>query len=513
MFGVYDLFHAQALRSPDKLALCYCSGTCTYRELDRRVNAVSLGLSEWGVTKGSKVALVLKNGLPYVEAFLALLKLGARIYPFNYRLIRQEIVKLQKQVNCEFYIAEDGYTALLRDLSASEKRHAIRKATVTSAGADACIELFEASGGEDWEFKAEMEPSDVVYAVFTGGTTGLPKAAIHTQESSLAQVTGMLLDTKLAGYDEVFVNYAPLCHIGGLSALFRTLCSGGTFVLLSSFDPDHIIDVVQRFRATQISLIPPSIMSRFRESKAAGAELDLSSVKYIHLAGGASDERVVEEVFDLMPDVVCVNGYGHSETALYFSHKFDREEFLSNRSVVSQLGLPQVMYEAKIVGEDGAEAPLGSSGEVLGRSKAAMLAYEGMPDPFTDDGWLPTGDVMTRDEGGFRFCTRCKDMIKSGGENVFASEVENAILKCNEEVAECAVFPLPDERWGEIVMTAVVLREGSDLTAEGLVERLTGSIAHYKKPKKVVFLDSLPRSEMGKVQKNVLRERAEAGLL
>lgn len=287
--------------------------------------------------------------------------------------------------------------------------------------------------------------------------------------------------------------------------MLKILSFGACFCLLENFDADVIAQTIEKERVTQMSLIPPTVLNRFSEIRQKKT-LDLSSVRILQLAGGVCDEPTLELAFQLMPNVICVNALGSSENAAYLANPFSKEDFYANRQIYRSVGKPQIFYDVKLVKEDGTEASVNEPGEMYGRGLAMMSGYLNREDTFTADGWFPTGDVLRRDEdGNYFFCTRSKDMIKCGGENIYAVEVENAIVS-NPKVKQCAVVGIPDKQWGEIVAAAVVLQPGEECAPQELIDYCKKKIASYKKPKVVCFVNQLPVTGVGKVNKEAVKK-------
>ena len=497
MFGIYDMLKWQGKNLPNKTALICGEDRYTYQQINDRINCVSYELAQLGVKKGTQVGLVLHNGIDFVSAFYAVVKLGGCANLFDYRWKKDELREHIDAVGCEYFIVENEYN--------NPAQQAVAITTRNSEYPN--LEAFYKNGKEDWEDAASIAEDDVIYTVFTGGTTGITKAAMHTQQSAFMRVVGVVSNCDDTNRHDVYLNYGPMFHIGGLSSMINVFGAGGTFCLLATFSVDNIIDTIVKEHVTQMLLVPPTIIDRMYAQKQE-FDVDLSSIRILLLAGGAATEGTIERAFELMPDVKCRCSYGASECALLLSNTFGKEEFYADKTIARSLGTPQLFYECKVVREDGSDADVNESGEVYARGLARMAGFRNRDNPFTEDGWYPTGDIMRKDEHGvYHFVSRCKDMIKSGGENVYATEVETAIMKDNvDKIVECAVTGLPSEDWGEIVVAAVVLKDGVTMTEQEIIEHCKQHIASFKKPKKVFFLDVLPRSTAGKVKKGELKE-------
>lgn len=506
MFGIYDLLAAQGRFRPNKTALIHEGERYSYKELNERVNSFAYALKQHGIGKGSRVGMLLLNGPEFITVFYALIKLGACVSPFNYRYTLAEMEQLNEVVDCEFVISSRSFIELAKQMTTDVTKHDVTVISVDSDTEFPALNKALDNGMETWDFAEKLAEDDVIFNIFTGGTTGIPKAASHTQHSTLVRVMGFFMNGTDCSSEDVYLNYAPLFHIGGLGAMFKILSIGATFCLLSNFDPVRIADTIQRERVTQMSLIPPTILNRFQDIKLE-CGIDLSSVRILQLAGGLCNERTLELAFELMPDVICVNALGSSENSVYLANAFTREDFYANREIYHAVGKPQILYETKLVKENGEEAAVGEAGEMYGRSPAMLSGYWGKDNTFTDDGWFPTGDILVKDERGIMtFCSRSKDMIKCGGENIYAVEVENA-LSSHPAVKQCAVVGLPDSVWGEIVAAAVVLQPGQSASEEELVEHCKSHIATYKKPRKIFFVSEIPVTGIGKINKVTLKKQ------
>lgn len=512
MFGIYDILKWHAVCKPEKCAVIFEGKHYCYREFNERINSISYGLHSCGIGKGSRVGLLLHNSEKFLSTFFALIKLGACVSPFNFRYTAAEIADLQMQTGCEYFIVGNEFEAFMSAVRKSGTAWGIKSIPMSDIDGGPSIDAFLAEPHPDWDYREDIEPDDVIFNIFTGGTTGTPKAAAHTQQSTLVRVIGYMLDRQLVQEDDVYICYSPLFHIGGIGTAMQALGVGATFYILKSFDLQEILNAVEKERATVISLIPPTILERIKEVSDA-ADFDFSSLRVLNVSGGSCDEATLELAFDMMPDVLITSGYGMSENGMYLQKTFGKKEYYTDKSLVLSLGKPRIFYEAKLVKPDGSSPAVNEPAELYGRGPALMKGYRGREDSFTPDGWFATGDIMYMDENGdYHFCSRSKDMIKSGGENIYAVEVENAITQDNPDVISCAVVGTRDLEWGEVVTAAVVKRTGSDMTERDIIEHCRKYIASYKKPRRVFFLDELPRTAVGKVNKVELR-RMLAGMI
>lgn len=513
MIGVYDLFLLNARRFPGKKAVVDECSVYTYEDLNREVNRLSDGFSRMGYGKGSRIGLLLRNSASFTVALFALWKIGACVSLLNFRARAEELGRCLSVVGCDAVICEDDLVDLvvrakLQGAQGSRLNRVKCMPLTAPTGEGPCtIASLAEQGSPDWLCAASLGENDEVLNIFTGGTTGEPKGAAHTQKGLFLQIAENFFDPDGFFESDVILTYAPLFHIGGLTMVLNALCRGGTAVLVSRFDADSIVRTMIEESVTQLLLIPPTIVECLR----AECELEqeaLRSVRIVRLAGGACSIETVKKVFDIMPSVEVSIGYGMSEHAVSMVHRFDRRMFEANPQLAFSVGRSCFLSEALVLDESGNEVEPGDWGEVYGRSECMAVRYLGTDKPLTCNGWFATGDIMRcDDEGRYFFLSRSKDMIKSGGENVYAIEVEDALLS-HPKVAECAVIGLPDDVYGELVTAAIVVRGNAEAPSfQELTEHCAGIISGYKKPRWFCFLGELPKTSIGKVDKLALKER------
>lgn len=498
MNTVYELLQANCKRYPKKPALVYGNKRMTYEELDREINILASGFHSLGIGRGTKVAMLMKNSINFVTSFFSLMKLGAYISPINYRLQMHEISELLTVAGCEYLILGSEFDAVFsfrNETSISALKIICNSYDTefpslnTLLSADTYFETFE-----------PVQPDDEVLNIFTSGTTGLSKAAVHTAQRLYMSIHTMVLS---ALPDLVYLSYAPLFHFGGMSVMLQTLCAGGTFILTENFNPECIPQIVDSEKVSSLILIPPSLSYRIKEH-ADKSGYSMASVKEVTVSGGACTEEIIDCIFSMMPNAHLINGYSQSECAVRLAVSLSREEYIKNPSLLLSVGKPTEHCQVKLVDDTGKELGNEECGELWGKSPFMMTHYLNC-DSGLIDGWFPTGDLMKRDaEGYYYFLGRKKDMIKSGGENVYAHEVESVIMRTGK-VRECLVFGLPDKELGEIVAAAIIKKPDSELSEDEIIKWCKNNIARYKKPRKVFFMDSFPMGTTGKECKALLR--------
>ena len=470
----------------------------TYRELGERTDALAAGLRDAGLRGGDRLAVLAETRPEYVELYVAAARLGVALITLNVRLHPDELAAVVRSA---------GPVALVTSGALADTADALRDRTpsVTSwfcteprPGFRDLAEL-RATGGPVPEPQAR--PDDLHVVLYTSGTTGPPKGAMITQQAAairglrLAQWFGL---TPADG----FIGWLPMFHCAGDESLYGTLLTGGRFACLRRADPTRILDLVERDRLTWTLLLPGVITDVLAEP--VGAR-DVSSFRFA--IGYANMMPGVVAELTAKYDIDFVDAFGQTETSYVLAHGW------SGPGETPHLRkTPTPLVDVRLVDPDMVEVGVGVPGECVVRGPGLMAGYLDDPDATAEvfrGGWLHTGDVLARDEDGtLAFVDRVKYLIKTGGENVYPAEVEQA-LAGHPAVQEVCAFGVPDPRWGETVKVAVVLSPGAAMTVDEVVARCRERLAGYKRPRYVQFLaaEELPRSTTGKLQRHVLADR------
>lgn len=503
-----DIPRRGARRYPGKTALVFGDVRLSWAEVNARVNRLVHVLAERGVRKGDRVAILAQGDHRYLETYWALAKLGAIAVPLNYRLVELELAALLEHSEPTGIIAGAGYVETAVRLR--ERIDSLRWVVALEGdrpGADA-YEALLASGSPD-EPASVAEADDAFAIMYTSGTTGLPKGALVSHGNLESNVYNQAIADK-ADPDDVNLTATPLYHMGGLFMSTTYTSLGCMNVILESFSPEEVLRTIERERAT-VCLLVPTMLNMVLNDPAMGAH-DVGSLRLVFYGGSTMPVALLRRA---ITDLGCsfTQGYGLTETieATFLTasdHVLDGDPEREHR--LSSAGREAVGAEVRIVDERYRELPAGEIGEVQIRSPSVIREYWRDPEETRNairDGWFCTGDVGYRDDGGYLFIVdRIKDVIISGGTNVYPREVEE-VLYGHPGVLEAAVVGLPDEKWGEAVNAVVVIREGHDVGEHELIEYCDGHMAGYKKPKAVKFVDALPRNPSGKILKRELRER------
>ncbi|WP_030606284.1 o-succinylbenzoate--CoA ligase [Streptomyces sclerotialus] len=483
----------RARKTPHRTAVRHEGAATTYAELHDRTTRLAHALRARGVRRGDRVAYLGPNHPSFLETFFAAGALGAVFVPLNTRLAGPEIA---------YQLADSGAATLV---------HAPAHAALVDGLRDPAgpVRTYVEVGPEYEELIAEAtdgpldEPvtgDDVCIIMYTSGTTGRPKGAMLTHANLTWNAVNVLVDTDLTA-DEVALVSAPLFHTAGLNMLtLPVLLKGGTCVLVESFDPEATFDLIAEHRITFMFGVP-TMFERIAHSPRWPAA-DLSSLRILTCGGSPVPAPLIATYQER--GLTFQQGYGMTEAA-------PGALFLDGEHAVSKAGsagVPHFFTDVRVVRPDLSPTAVGEPGEVLVRGPNVMSGYWGLPEESAAvfaDGWFRTGDAARVDADGYvTVVDRLKDMIISGGENVYPAEVESALL-AHPGIAECAVIGVPDERWGEVPRAVVVPRDGCALDPAEVLASLAGRLAKYKIPKSVVVADELPRTASGKLLKPRVR--------
>ena len=492
-------------RNPEKTAVVFEGDEFTYRELNESVNRFAHVLVDgFGIKAGDRVAYLLPNCPELIEIYYAIQKIGAVAVPLNFKLIPREIGYLANASAAAALLFDSRFADKV-----SEARgllgDCVRLGCIGSCvdGAvcmgDACA---SASIAEPALFRDSYALSRIQY---TGGSTGLPKGAARTHHADLVEIDAILDSNSMAeDEDNVVLVQCPLEHHGGHSWFSCAFAAGATLVVCAAFDAESILHSIERHRVTYMILLPPTTYLRLLRCPTIGC-YDLSSMRLVQSAAGATSPDIVAALYEAFPNAVVNYGWGQSESGAGTSIRLTKNLVQQESPLLGSIGRPMKHVSMKIVDSQGHEVPAGCIGEALFKGESVMDGYYGQDEltaeVMTPDGWLRTGDMMEMDaEGNFYLRSRKKDMVKSGGENVFVGEVEG-VLRRHPDIDDCIVFSTSDAVMGEAVAAVVQSRPSADLTAIDVQRWCKKFIASYKKPRYVVFMDDLGRDDAGKVRK------------
>ena len=499
-----------AARHPDSVAVVYGARQLTYAVLNERACRLANGMAALGVGPGDRVAALLHNCNPFLEALFATAKLGAVFVPVNFRLVAREVGALLDACGPKVLLAGEGFADLLTTLEAHPTFPQLRIWVDDQLPAEPTQDC--AHSYETWlAAQPAGEPGEVVpreavqMLLHSSGTTGLPKGVIFTHATTLASSMAKIVDFRLTAAD-VTVIFGPLFHVGPLMDLaMPLLLSGGRVVLGASrqFDPARLLSTIAAHHGTVIPIYPVMIRRILSEVPDVAA-YDLTSLRLIITGGEGALIPVIRGVHERFPGVAFVNNYGSTEGGPITTFLAPEDALRK----IGSVGKEAFGMQVRIADVDDRPLPPGQVGEVLVRGPFVCRGYWNRPELTNEssrNGWWHTGDLARRDEDGFIYIAgRSKDMIKSGTENIFPIEVEQAIATLSG-VVEVGVVGVPDDHWGESVAAFVVRSPDATFDAATVIAHCRENLASYQKPQHVLFVDSLPRNTTNKVDKNALR--------
>ncbi|MNF43197.1 Long-chain-fatty-acid--CoA ligase [compost metagenome] len=500
--------HKAAREKPTAIASVFQGRRTTFAELITRVAKFAGALQALDVKPGDRVGMLALNSDRYLEYLYGSFWAGAVINPVNTRWNLLEIAYSLNDCQTQVLLVDSAFKHLIAPL----RQHCPCLRSVINCGdGEPTADLldYEALLNNTQPIVDALRcGQDLAAVLYTGGTTGTPKgvmlshnALVSNALSALAAAPRPLIDTTL--------HVAPLFHVGALAAVLQGALRGATHIILSQFDSTAVLRAIAEEGVNETFLVPTMIQRILDDP--AFTEYDLSSLRNITYGAAPMDPALLHRALHALPGSEFMQIYGMTElgpvTAVLpaYYHTFEGQKLHKLKAA----GRPAPNCEVRIVDPEGNELPKGRSGEVVVRSSSVMLGYWNKPEETAQalrDGWMHSGDGGYLDKDGFLYIVdRIKDMIVSGGENIYSNEVENAILS-HPDVRMCAVIGIPDEQWGESVHAVIVLQEGKHLDSEHIKQHCKSLIAGYKCPRSIEFREELPLSAAGKLLKYVLRE-------
>ena len=496
---------------PDRLAFVFKDKRYTWSELNREVNRLANSFSSIGLKKGDRVAYMFANCAEVILVFLATQKLGATALPINTHFLSGEISRIMDVVDCKAAVYEQRFSDTIH--AAATAYGKLEHMIVLGEPKSDELNLTQLMDNPDChEAQVDLKADDESVIILTSGTTGTAKAVLRTQ--SMMREYGLMLaiENDNSHKPEVALTHCPFFHTACLSILVKMLALCGTFVLVDKVDPEFIFSQIEQYHVTMMLMVPPLLYMRLYES-GLWKKCDTSTLREAQFTGGKCSMDYVHKIFTMFPNGKLRPSYGSTEICASCSAVLSREEFERRPELCKTVGRINANCEMKLVDADGNEVPVGEVGEGLVRSPAVFRGYikndELNARVLEPDGWFHTEDLLRRDAEGFYYLVdRKKDMIKTGGENVYAQEVED-VLRNHPSIFDCALIGVEDARFGEAVAAAIVLNPGASLTDEELISYCRANLPSYKKPRYVAYVDELPHNVTGKIQKSVLRENAD----
>jgi len=503
VFG--EALRRNARKFPNKTAVICEGKRRTYREFNLRVNRFANALLKLGLNQKDHVATLSLSAMELMEVYLANLKLGIPTVPLNMRSLSSDCLRHMQLTDSTALVFQDNLTDLVNSI-----RDQLDKVKVFICFGEKIppfAQSFEdlIAGASEEEPGIEVFENSPAFITATGGTTGLPKGALKTHRHFLWYMINTTTEGRNPILEDVIIYPLPLYYGAAIARLVSSVYVGSTFIVMQGFDARKCLQIIEKEKATAI-IGNATIWASLIAEKETG-HYDTSSIKMWFSAMGATPPVMRERISQfLFPGANTYIGYGLTEASgsvtILKPHDTPREPGSSGR--------PFFSCEVKIVDETGRELPPGEVGEILVRAPMVIDGYYNNPEETAKTfrgGWLHTGDLGKLDDLGYLYIAgRLKDMIKSGGINIYALEIEEVLTR-HPKVAEAVVIGVPHEKWGEGVMAIVVPKKGEVPSEQEIIDHCRQHLASYKKPTAVAFVDSLPKSPIGKVMKNVLRDQ------
>ncbi|TVT47526.1 long-chain-fatty-acid--CoA ligase [Amycolatopsis rhizosphaerae] len=511
-----DQLARHARTSPEQVAFTFGELRRSYQEFDARVSRLANTLRERGVGYGDRVVVLGLNTLEVLETYFASTRLGAICVPVNFRLVADEVAYVLEDSGASAIVVHGPLAALMA--KAREKAGHTGPWLVFGGGDDGAED-----GAEDYEAalaaaspefdELTVDEQDPAFIMYTSGTTGRPKGAVLTHHNLLMHAFSNMAHLGAGPEDKVWLAAAPLFHIAGLSGLLPNLLVGGRTVLLPSgqFDPAAVLDLLERERVSSCFLVPaqwqaicavPGIGRR-----------DLSALRRISWGAAPASTTLLRTLIASFPQAEVTTAFGQTECSPITTLLRGEDSIRK----IGSVGTPLLNVEVRVVDDDMNDVKPGEVGEIVYRSPMVMKEYWNKPAETAEafrGGWFHSGDLVRQDEDGYYYVVdRKKDMIISGGENIYCAEVEN-VLAAHPKIGEVALIAMPDEKWGETPLAVISPREADDPpTAADLEAWCTERLARYKRPRRIAIVPALPRNPSGKVLKTQLRADRDAGKL
>jgi len=498
-----EWFAKRVARDPGRPALTCDGVTWTYAQLQDRAERMSAVLATGGIRAGDRVGHLGFDDPQFFVVMFAAARLGAILVPFNFRLSAVELAFCIEDSGTHTLIVGEEHIATIDSVREQLRCKRFIHRSAGGSGWESALELMDKVGAEQIPETVRSSADDVALIMYTSGTTGKPKGAMLTHGNFWTDNLNEIITFGLTA-DDVTLSFAPLYHVGGLlCTTMATLMLGGHLILQRAFDPGSAIRAIEESGVSVTFGVPAMLL--FISQHPDFESADLSSLRVVAVGGAPMPEPLLR--LYLSRGIPAVSGYGLTETAaMATAMPADR--------VIEKLGSSgsaPLLTEIKLIdGEGETLAVPGESGEICVRGGNVTKGYWNRPDEtrnaFTADGWFRTGDIGYMDVDGFLYVQdRLKDMVITGGENVYPAEVES-VLYDHPDIAEVAVIGAPDERWGERVVAVVAAKPGRTLTLESLRSFADGRLARYKLPSEIRLVEALPRNPTGKVLKQELRK-------
>jgi acyl-CoA synthetase (AMP-forming)/AMP-acid ligase II len=502
---------------PERDAMVFDGARWSYGQTYERINRLANAFRRLGIRKGNRVGVLQVNCNQYVEAYFASAAIGAIFVPLNFRAKGEELTYMIGNAGAKALLAGERYLDIVERIlpEIPTVKHLICFETIQKGRCDCYEDLLSSSQADDTS--EEIGDDELTILMYTSGTTGRPKG-VPLRHSGFVSYVLENVEPANPEIEEKNILTVPLYHVAGIQAMLAAIYGGRTLVLMRQFETEEWMKTVQREKATRAMLVPT--MLKWVVDHPDFKKFDLSSLKVITYGAAPMPFEVIKKAIEEMPWVRFINAFGQTETASTITSLGPEDHVIEGteeekekklKRLVCSIGKPLPDIEIRIVDDTGKPLSRHQVGEIIARGPRVMTGYWGDEEKtkkvMTEDGWLRTGDQGWMDEEGYIYLAgRADDMIIRGGENISPEEVEDALCSYHK-VNEAACIGIPDPEWGQELRALVVLKQGESATAEEIMDFCKDKLAGFKRPKSVMFLDCLPRNQMGKLLRKELREK------
>ncbi|PWA05788.1 o-succinylbenzoate--CoA ligase [Pueribacillus theae] len=497
------------LRYPKKIAIIDTAQNIkmTYMQLNERVNRLGNALEAMGIGRGDRIAILLKNCFQYIEISYAAAKIGVIVVPLNFRLNDKEIHFILKDSGSKLFLVSAEYMDVAE--KSLNNTDGIKTILINEENNFDNIHKYEEliRNASSAEPRVKINENEFFGIMYTSGTTGLPKGVIHTHRSLLEIATRFIIECKIHDNDNTLI-VSPLFHLSGFGTLLPSIIMGTKITIMRTYEPEMFLKTIQDFEIT-FSLPVPTMINKALDVENLN-KFNFTNLRLLMYGGSSISAQALTKAIEVF-QCDFLQGYGLTEGTplLTLSPKDHDYAFKHDNKLLEAAGRSVILGEVKVVNDNGDEVAVGEPGEIIAQTPQIMQGYWNRDEETQKtlkNNWLYTGDVGIRDEHEYIYIVdRKKDMIISGGENIYPAEVEKIIERL-PEILETAVIGVPDKEWGEQLKAFVVFKKGKTLTQKEIIEYCKNNLASYKKPSSVEFISELPRNAGGKILKNKLRE-------
>jgi long-chain acyl-CoA synthetase len=502
---------------PDRDAMVFDGTRWSYGRTYETVNRLANAFRGLGIRKGDRVGMLQVNCSQYIESYFASAKIGAIFVPLNFRAKAEELAYMIGNAGVKALLVGERYLEMVERIL--HRVPSVEQCICLDGGGKDKFHGYEdlIKSSQSEEISEAIGDEEVTILMHTSGTTGRPKG-VPLRHSGFVSYVLENVEPANPEIEEKNLLTVPLYHVAGIQAMLAAIYGGRTLVLMRQFETEEWMRMVEREKATRAMLVPT--MLKWVVDHPDLKKYDLSSLKVITYGAAPMPLEVIKKAIEEMPWVRFINAFGQTETASTITSlgpedhvitgtKEEKEKKL--KRLACSIGKPLPDVEIRIVDGEGKALPPHEVGEIIARGPRVMTGYWGDEEKtkqvLTEDGWLRTGDQGWMDEEGYIYLAgRADDMIIRGGENISPEEVED-VVRCYHKIDEAACIGVPDPEWGQEPRALVVLKKGEKATPEEIMDFCKDRLAGFKRPKSVIFLDCLPRNQMGKLLRKELREK------